>query len=218
MDTRLLRETRLIVGLVPQPMKVPPEPFTKSQLTQLYSKINDRYDYGMFNFLPDGARIAHREQNMILIQTGLIQFNEIIPFDFISIKQKVVDLVNIITEHLKLGQFLMLGVKLTCDLPGTIPIQANDLIERKFINIDEEGFRFLGEGRQGTGLRFSFSTPESHWDLRIEPFFQDTTRLYLELDKQYPQPFVGVASIDSRIQSVRDYLFRDVRQLLESKL
>jgi len=218
MDTRLLREIRLVVGLVPAPMRMPPEPFSKTQLTQLYSKINDRYDYGTFNFLPDGARIAHAEENQILVQTGLIQFNEVIPVDFVPIKQKIVDLVNMITEHLRLSQFLTLGIKLICQLPGIETIKANELIETKFIAIDEDGFKLLGDGRLGTGLRFHFNTAESYWDLRIEPLFQDMTKLYIEIDKHYKQPFRGVDGVENKIQSVRDYIFTEVRNLLQSKL
>lgn len=218
MDTRLLREIRLIAGLVPAPTRMPPEPFSKMQLTQLYSKINDRYDYGTFNFLPDGARIAHREESQILVQTGLIQLNEGIPLDFVPIKQKFVDIMNMITESLRLSQFLTLGIKLICHLPGTQPIRANELIETKFISIDEEGFKSLGDGRLGTGLRFHFNTPESYWDLRIEPLFWDLTKLYIEMDKHYKHPFSGLSTIEGGMQSVRDYIFSEVRSLLESKL
>ncbi len=218
MDTRLLREIRLIVGIVPAPTRMPPEPFSKTLLTQLYSKINDKYDYGSFNFLPDGARIAHREENQILVQTGLIQFNELIPLDFVPVREKIVDLMRMITEHLRLRQFLTLGIKLICHLPGTGPIKANELLESKFIAIDEEGFCLLGPDRVGTGLRLNFNTAESHWDLRIEPLFRDLTKLYIEMDKHYRQPFTGIGDVEDRMQSVRDYIFSEVRNLLESKL
>ncbi len=219
MDTRLLREIELMVWIVPTPTRMPPEPFGKTRLTQLYSKINERYDYGTFNFLPDGARIAHREENQILVQTSLIQFNELIPLDFVPVKEKVTDLVRMITEHLRLTQFLALGVKLICYLQGTEPIRANELLERKFIAIGEQGLNSLGPDRRGIGLRFHFNTPpESYWDLRIEPLFQDVTKLYIEMDKQYTQPFTGISNVENRIQSVRDYIFMEVRQLLESTL
>lgn len=218
MDTKLLREIRLVVGLIPAPTRVPPEPFSKTQLTQLYSKINDRYDYGTFNFLPDGARIAHREESQILVQTGLIQLNEAVPLDFIPSKEKVVDIINMISGHLRLVQFLTLGVKLICELPGTQPIKANELIETKFIAIDEDGFKLLGDGRLGTGLRFHFKTPESYWDLRVEPLFQDLTKLYIEMDRHYMQPFQSVNNVGNWIQLARNYIFSEVRNLLESKL
>ena len=218
MDTKLLREIRLIVGILPAPTRVPPEPFGKTQLTQLYSKINERYDYGTFNFLPDGARIAHGGENQILVQTGLIQFSELIPFDFVPVKEKVIDLVRMITEHLRLTQFLTLGIKLICHLSDTGSIKASELLEAKFIAIGEEGLKLLGPDRLGIGLRFHFNTPESYWDLRIEPLFQDVAKLYIEMDKHYKQHFTGIGDVENRIQSVRDYIFMEVRQLLESTL
>jgi len=217
-NTRLMREIRLILGVVPAPTRMPPEPFGKTQLTQLYSKINDRYDYGNFNFLPDGARIAHRD-NVILIQTGLIQFNEDVPIDFVPVKEKVIDLLNMITEHLRLKQFLTLGIKLICHLPVEgAATKSSELLEAKFLALNESQLQLLGTDRLGTGFRFHFNTDESYWDLRIEPFFRDLTKLYIEIDKHYKQPFAGIDGIESKLQSVRDYIFSEVRNLLEQTL
>lgn len=213
-----MREIRLILGVVPAPTRMPPEPFGKTQLTQLYSKLNDRYDYGNFNFLPDGARIAHRD-NQILIQTGLIQFNEDIPIDFVPIKEKVIDLLNTITEHLRLKQFLTLGIKLICHLPVEgAATNSSELLESKFLALNESQIQLLGTNRLGAGFRFHFNTDESYWDLRIEPFFRDLTKLYIEIDKHYKQPFAGIDGIESKLQSVRDYIFTEVRNLLEQTL
>ena len=218
LNTRLLREIRLIIGVVPAPTRMPPEPFGKTQLTQLYSKINERYDYGNFNFLPDGARLAHRD-NQIVIQTSLIQFNEEIPVDFVPAKEKVIDILNMITEHLRLKQFLMLGIKLICHLPVEgAAAKSSELLEAKFVALSDAQLQLLGTDRLGTGLRFHFNTNESLWDLRIEPLFQDLTKLYIEIDKHYKQPFAGIDGIENKLQSVRDYIFLDVKNLLEQTL
>lgn len=218
MDTRVMREIRLIVGLVPTPTRMPPQPFGKTQLTQLYSKINDKYDYGSFIFLPDGARIAHQEQDQILVQTGLIQFNEPVLVDFVPTKEKVIDLLRIIVEHLRLRQFLTLGIKLICHLPVSGTTKADKLLENRFLGLHEEQLKLLGPDRLGTGLRFHFSTQDSIWDLRVEPFFQDLEKLYVEMDKHYKQAFEGIQGVEAGIQSVRDYVFTEVRNLLESTL
>jgi hypothetical protein len=218
LNTRLMREIRLILGVMPAPARMPPEPFGKTQLTQLYSKINERYDYGNFNFLPDGARIAHRD-NVILIQTGLIQFNEDIPVDFVPVKEKVIDLLNMITEHLRLKQFLTLGIKLICHLPVEgVATKSSGLLETKFLALNDSQLQLLGTDRLGTGFRFHFNTDESYWDLRIEPLFQDLTKLYIEIDKHYKRSFAGIDGIESRLQSVKDYISVEVRNLLEQTL
>lgn len=218
LNTRLMREIRLVLGVMPTPARMPPEPFGKTQLTQLYSKINERYDYGNFNFLADGARLAHRD-NQILIQTSLIQFNEDIPIDFVPVKEKVMDLLNMITEHLRLKQFLTLGIKLICHLSVEgASAKSSELLEARFVKLSKEQLQLLGTDRLGTGLRFHFNTNESYWDLRIEPLFQDLTKLYIEMDKHYKQPFAGTDGIESRLQSVRDYIFVEVKNLLEQTL
>ena len=53
-------------------------------------------------------------------------------------------------------------------------------------------------------------------ELKIEPFFNDLSQLYVELDIQHPTPFSDFKMIESRMDAAYDYLFREVAGFLET--
>jgi hypothetical protein len=53
-------------------------------------------------------------------------------------------------------------------------------------------------------------------DLRIEPFFNDTSQLYIELDVQHPNPLDSLDLVEQRMDAVYEYLFGNVKDFLGS--
>jgi hypothetical protein len=217
LDRKLLREERLIAGFFVQPQKYPPGPFERSQLAIVYSKITQKYDYSNFNLLPNGAvMLRPATQSHVQLQDLLIQVNEAIEVHFDASKQKVLDIFEIVTKHFQLENFHHLGVKLIARLPVSGDNQASKFIEEKYFKISEPSFSILGPGRDATGMRFHFNRTGNMYDLRIEPQLQDLSRLWIELDIQYPRLFKGLKEVGPCLQDDYNYLFNEVGEFLES--
>ncbi len=217
LDHKLLREERLITGFFVQPQKYPPGPFERSQLAIVYSKITQKYDYSNFNLLQNGAvMLRPATQSHVQLQELLVQVNEAIEVHFNASKEKVLDIFEIITKHFQLDTFHHLGVKLIAAWPVSGDNQASMFLEEKYFKISETSFAILGPGRDALGMRFHFNRGNSLYNLRIEPQLQNLSRLWIELDIQYPTSFKGLKEIGSNMQTAYDYLFNEVRSFLES--
>jgi hypothetical protein len=217
LESKLLREERLIVGFFVQPKRYPPGPFDRSQLALLYSKVTEKYNYPSFNQLPNGAvMIQPGTQSHVQLQELLVQVNEAVEIHFNATKDKVLDIIRIIGEHFQLDTFANLGVKLIARCPISGDHQASIFLEGKYLKISEPSFGILGPGRDATGLRFHFNRGNSLYNLLIEPHLQDLSKLWIEIDIQYPGPFKGLREIDPHIQAAYDYLTNDVKRFLES--
>ena len=217
LEKKLLREDRLIVGFFVQPKSYPPGPFERSQLAMVYSKVTQKYNYPNFNLLPEGALMLQpASQSHVQLQQLLVQVNEAIEVHFDATKEKVVDILNIISQQFQLETFANLGVKIMARWPVSGDRQASNFLEAKYLKISDTSYAILGPGRDATGLRFHFNRGSSLYDLHIEPFLQDLSKLYIDVDIRYPGAFNGLEQVGPRIQAAYSYLFDEVQRFLES--
>jgi len=217
LESELLREERLVAGFFVQPRKYPPGPFDRSKLALLYSKVTQKYHYPNFNLLPNGAvMLQPATQSHVQLQELLVQVNEAIEIHFDPAKDKILDIFRIIIEHFELDTLANIGVKLIARCPVLGEHQASNFLEGKYLKISEASFGILGAGRIATGLRFHFKRGNSEYDLRVEPHLQDLSKLWIEVDIQYPGLFKGLKEIGPQIQAAYDYLTGEVKNFLES--
>src|SRR3990172_8254285 len=112
LESKLLREERLIVGFFVQPKKFPPGPFDRGQVAVLYGKVTEKYNYPNFNQLPGGAvMLQPATQSHVQLQELLVQVNEAIEIHFNATKDKVLDVLRIVVEHFQLDTLANLGVR-----------------------------------------------------------------------------------------------------------
>ena len=208
MNPELLTCRRLTAGLLYPPLSI-----QTIDLNRLYALITERYPYQTLQHLPDGVRMAN-PQNDCFVQQGRIQVNEEVMY-FQASKEKCLDIFNIVQSRARIPQFLTFGVKLTAFLPLSEPEAAVQLLESRAISIRPEQWDILGPGRKGTGLRIVLHQEGVH-ELRIEPFFNDTSQLYVELDVQHPQPFTGLDGIEAKMDAAYEYMFGSVKDFLAS--
>jgi len=218
LETELLREERLIAGFFVQPKSYPPAPFDQGQLTLLYSKVTQKYHYPNFNLLPTNGAVMLQPatRSHVQLQELLVQVNEAIEIHFDPTKDKILDIFRIIAEHFQLDTFANLGVKLIARCPIAGEHQASSFLESKYLKISDASFGILGSGRVATGLRFHFKRGNSEYDLRIEPHLQDLSKLWIEVDIQYPGVFKELKEVGSQIEVAFEYLTQDVKRFLES--
>ncbi|MDO8683175.1 MAG: hypothetical protein Q7N50_06805 [Armatimonadota bacterium] len=206
MNPELLTCRRLTAGLVYPPINLEPV-----IVNRLYAVISERYPYQTLTHLPDGARMAN-PQNDCFIQLTRIQVNEEI-VHFQTAKETALDIFETIQKHLAIPQFLTFGVKLTAFASLDGPGAAVDFVEKGLFGGQSETLDILGDGRQGTGLRIVLHR-DGAYELKIEPFFNDTSQLYVELDVQHPSPFSGLEGLEVKFDGAYNYLFGEVREYL----
>jgi len=208
MNSENLTCRKLTAGVV-----YPPYQLQHPQVNRIYAEITERYPYQTLQHLPDGARMANPNADFF-IQTTRMQINESVDY-FQSSKEKALDLFRIAQDKLQVPQFVTFGVKLTAFLPVDGPKNAAELIDSTALSAIRDNLDLLGPGRQGVGLRFVLHQDGIH-ELKIEPFFGDLRQLYVELDVQHPNPFTDLSIVESRMDAVYDYLFREVSGFLET--
>lgn len=208
MKTELLTCRRLTAGVV-----YPPYQLQQQQVNRIYADITEKYPYQTLQHLPDGARMANPAGDFF-IQTTRMQVNENVDY-FQAAKEKVIDLFGMAQARLNVPQFMTFGVKLTAFLPMEEGSDASALIEDSVLKSVKDKLEILGPGRKGVGLRFVLHQDGVH-ELKIEPFFSDTSQLYAELDVQHPTPFADIGSVEPRMDAAYDYLFREVQGFLET--
>ena len=208
MNPELLTCRRLTAGLL-----YPPLAIQSVDLNRLYAMITERYPYQSLQHLPDGIRMANPDSDCF-VQHTRIQINENVMY-FQASKEKCLDIFRMVTDRLGLKQFLTFGTKLTAFLPMSKPADASEFLESSALAVKSDQWELLGPGRKGTGLRIVLHQNGVH-ELKIEPFFNDPTQLYVELDVQHPQPFTGLDSIELWMDSAYDFLFTNAKAFLGS--
>lgn len=206
MNPELLTCRRLTAGIVYPPLAL--QPVT---VNRLFAVISERYPYQSLSHLPDGARMANPQSDCFVQQTRVQVNEEIVHFQ--TAKEKILDIFNIVQEQLQVPQFITFGVKLTAFAALDEPGAAVELVEEKMLGGLDSKLDTLGEGRQGTGLRVVLHRDGIH-ELRIEPFFNDTSQLYVELDVQHPNPFMSLEGLEEKFDAAYNYLFGEVRTFL----
>ena len=207
MKTELLACRRLTAGVV-----YPPYQLQQQQVNRIYADVTERYPFQTLQHLPDGARMANPTGDFF-IQTTRMQVNDNVDY-FQSSKERAIDLFRMAQERLNIPQFVTFGVKLTAFLPIE-GANAAQIIENTALASIKDNMEILGPGRKGVGLRFVLHQDGVH-ELKIEPFFNDLSQLYIELDVQHPTPFNDLGVVEPKMDAAYDYLFREVQGFLET--
>ena len=148
------------------------------------------------------------------VQVTRVQINENVMY-FQPSKEKCLDIFRVVQENLNIPQFTTFGIKLTAFLPTDGPMGAVEFVESKALAVSSKQWNSLGQGRRGTGLRVVLHQ-DGIYELKIEPFFNDPSQLYIELDIQHPEPFVGLDSIEGWMDAAYNYMFGNVKEFLGS--
>jgi len=130
-------------------------------------------------------------------------------------RNKFLDIFGMVRDRLSLQQFVTFGVKLTASLPMTGPDAAVKFLDSSLLGVDNSNWDLLGSGRKGAGMRVLL-VQDGLINLHIEPLFNDTSELYIDLDIQYSEPFIGLDSVGPKMDAAYEYLFGSVLGFLKS--
>lgn len=207
MNSELLTCKHFTAGII-----YPPLQLQQLDLNRLYAAITERYPYQTFQHLPDGAQMANPNGDSCFVQQTRMQVNENVEH-FPVTKERCMDLFRIIQDRLRIPQFLTFGIKLTAFLPFQQPPDATEFMENQVLAGLRDSLDLLGEGRRGTGLRIVLHRDGIH-EVRIEPFYNDLSQLYVEVDVQHPAPFTNLADVEPKMLAAYDYLFGEVARFI----
>lgn len=208
MNLDLLTIKRFTAGLV-----YPPVAYARNDLTYLFEILSDKYDYSTLSLMPDGARISHGD-NEVVIQPVRTQINETISAHFQHTKDRAVQMLELVARQFNIHTYQVFGVKLIAFQPANG--SAAEFLESRLLSASPSQLAILGQGRRGTGFRFNLFRDNANYDLRLEPFFNDLSQLYIELDVNYQPPMASLAEMGPRIDKVYSYLLDEVREFLAS--
>ena len=208
MNPELLTLRHFTAGIIYPPLQLQPV-----DLNRLYAAITERYPYGSFQHLPDGAQMTNPDGNCIIQQTRM-QVNEAV-MHFPATQEKCMDLFRVIQDRLRVPQFLTFGVKLTAFVPLKAPPDGARFMEDNVLAGLKDRLGELGEGRQGAGLRVVLHRDGIH-EVKIEPFYNDLSQVYVELDVQHPTPFNNLSDVEPKMTAAYDYLFGEIARFIGS--
>jgi hypothetical protein len=207
MNVELLTCRRLSAALL-----YPPIPLPRSDLALLFSVFSERFEVSSLTYLPDGARFAQGETE-IVIQQGRARIDLAFFTHFQGVRDRAADALRLIADRLNLSEFLATGAKIIALQPAETP--ADLLLERNLLGATPDRLAALGPGRQGIGFRFNFER-DALYDLRIEPYFADKSQIYIELDVNSNRPFSSSETSVILMNRAYDYLLGEVREFLGS--
>lgn len=207
---------QVIVGVI-----FPPTILEKPDLTGLYGAIAGRYDYPQFTMTSPGAVLAGASGTVNLLPDR-IQVIDNVGVTFTGAKEKAIDIIkNVFFKNIGpkiqppicLGYGIKLISRLSIDGSKT---SASDFI-RKNLNVSEDQFKLLGQEQFLLGIRLNFRRNERAFEIRVEPWLQDPSKLWIELDVQFPggplQNILGV--LEAHIVEVQKYFSVDIGDFLQ---
>jgi hypothetical protein len=147
-----------------------------------------------------------------LVQLGRMQINENVMY-FEASKEKCVDLFTRVSERFNIQQFMTFGIKLTAFLPMDSPNGASEFLQEFAFGLGQREWSLLGPGSRGAGMRVVLHQ-DGIVDVKIEPFFNEPSQLYVEVDVQHPEPFSTLANVGPWMDQAYQFLFGNVKDFL----
>jgi len=184
----------LIVGIVPQPTEVPPQPFDREDLQKVFFEVSRDYPYSQFGLLSgdQGAQFLNPPHDRVLIQPQLLQVQSPIGSGGTTdttaerSREKAVAVLSAAAERLAIRQFLSCGIKVQAEIPAPEGGARNYVATNLFHQADRVDL--LGQGFFGGGIkvwRFDPDTPGQKIEiLLVEPLLADDAFIYVDYDVQ----------------------------------
>jgi hypothetical protein len=208
---------QMIVGVV-----FPPIALDKNDLTNLYAQVCQRYDYGQFNLGNPGAQIVGPNGNVITVLPNMIQITESMGLTFNSSKEKAIDIIRntffkLVQQKIKPPIILGYGIKMVSRQPLPGDNRSAEEFVLKNLQIADSQFKLLGQEQMMGGIRLHFRRDQKEYDIKIEPWLADRSKLWVELDVQCPGgPLPTILpTVETGIENVRQFLIKDIADFLQ---
>ena len=210
-------------------IRFPHVALTKNLMTSVYAAIVKEHEvYTTCTLLqPGGAKISREDGGYILIESERIVIHELVheigdvaPEPFPVAKERVAGFFKILFAHLSLQKFAT-SIKLIAHVDTDQPDGSVKFINAALgANFAPEKLEYhLGQKVSGIGLRISSKKEQpapAFYDLRVEPLFRDTNKLYIDLDVQFDGSNTELPALEAQIDGVAAHLKGNIKELLSA--
>lgn len=213
LDDSLLRTTHFAT-LVQFP---PLARFGDTQLQELYVKIKQRHDFASFTSVQNGARLFTEEARDCLISRDRVRISENIQTSFPMVKENFFDIFDTIKQELKIPVYFNKQHMLRAlwELNGSY--DSFNLIQSKLLRLEQDQLSLLGIAPKDGGIRISCpQLPQRVHDFKIESFLRNHRYIFIELQSSFPEPTQDVKKVQEQMQECYDFMFENIRKLLQS--
>ncbi|MBK8294595.1 MAG: hypothetical protein IPK93_07405 [Solirubrobacterales bacterium] len=177
---------QIVVGVVPTPREMPPQPFGPEDLQRAFIEASKEHRYEQFNFLPgdNGAQFQNSPDDVLLVQPDFVQIR--LPIDGTpeQARERSTAVFRAVSKRLEIGPLLQVGIKVIAQIP--IEGSALEFMGEKLLStpgsIAELGPKFLPGGVK---FRSIDTEAKIEANLLIEPYIHDDSFLFLDYDAQH---------------------------------
>jgi hypothetical protein len=193
----------LMLALQPQPQQMPPPPFDKEKLQQVFTDVTRHHSYQSFGFTPDnrGALFANGDDDIVELRPALLRVAakmdnpDSLTAD--QAQEKALRIMDLASKRLKIDAYVLCAIQIIAkvDAPDG---DAKEFIGKHLLQ-DHERAKVLGEGFYAGGVRYRDLRPQepgpSEDNLSIEPDVNDNSLVFLDY-QQARQAVTGPITLD----------------------
>ncbi len=165
----------------------PVRAFGEDELNQILPKIGSRFGFRSFSHTAEGGALLEGPSGIELsIEVGRLSFKEQVGSTHISVGiENLLDLVAAVREHLQLPLLLAPQIQIGAlwALEGET---ADAMLSRRTAIAERFDLTPLGDPILGIRMVTRSQPPEPIYDVRVEPFFENPSLLYLEINGTHP--------------------------------
>ena len=217
----MLREHLIPHGFVTQ-LYSPPMNHEERALKEIYLTLSERYRYQKFELLSAGqgallkegeARSCEIYRDRLVIREQPTQVSTGEYFD------QVIPIAEEIQRKLNIPIWVVQQAVLRFLVPFEEPVIP--LLQSRLFSIGDDAMGEFGRPVLGMCLRIEFPPlPEdpSQLQLRIEPYFRNPKRLYLELSARFLQPVQSLDELRNRLATADEFIKEKALSFLETTL
>ena len=213
LDDNLLRVTHFAALA-----QFPPLPrFGETQLQELYVKIKQRHDYASFTSIQNGAKLFTEEVRDCLIARDRVRMSENIQTSFSMVKENFYDVFVTVKQELQIPVYFNTQYVLRALWELNASYDSFNFIQSKLLRLQTEQLSLLGITPKDGGVRIACpQLPKRVHDFKIESFLQNHKYLFIELQSSFPPPIQQVKAFQEQMQECYNFLFDNIRKLLQA--
>ena len=221
------RYKKLAVAIVPQPREVPLPPFDHDILQALFSEVGKDFPYQSFEYIVNrrGAKFSNAEDDFVELRPAQLQISakmdgpDVLTTEMAA--SKAIRILQAAIDQLGIPGFLQCAVQVIAVVP--VPESSPDakafLADRLMggVNVGALGDDYFGSTVRLQRLN---DDPPEQDSLTVEPFFQDTSFIFLDhqiMRTAGGRPLTDIDQVDTWVGEAFDFVNRPVMQLLDEQ-
>lgn len=211
---------QVVVGLLPQPSQIPPQPYDREALQRAFVDLTAEYSYQQFVFTPSGGAqiLGGTPEDGVTIEPGLIQARTPVSMTKELAASKIAGILSSVSRRMNLHAFLGGGLKIVAHAP--IPTgyeNAQQFVGQRLMHSEDHPAE-LGPNYFAGGVKYRSIEDEGESEevLLIEPWVREPVFLFIDYDVQNRRPMTDTSAVSHWLDDAFGFIDGNVRRLLEA--